>query len=156
MLLWRVDYDSEPAYCKIFGHHVGYILPIHTQSTQTFSPLVTKFLLFRLISSRNGVFSYNSDVVPKTHCDRCCELFLKVFLLTLAWLIWRHMDQHCNGAAADGSFFQMLPRHTTCWSILLSRWKSVKSRSPPPHSPLVPSNVTLSTMLQSLGFCHTE
>ena len=56
MLLWRVDYDSEPAYCKIFGHHVGYILPIHKQRTQTFSPLVTKFLLFRLISSRNGVF----------------------------------------------------------------------------------------------------
>ena len=132
MLLRRVDYDSEPAYCKIFGHHVGYILPIHKQRTQTFSPLVTKFLLFRLISSRNGVFSYNMDVVPKTHFDRCCELFLKVFLLTPAWLIWRHMDQHCNGAAADGSFFKCALVTQLVDRSCFSRWKSVKSSSPPP------------------------
>ena len=156
MLLWRVDYDSEPAYCKIFGHHVGYILPIHTQSTQTFSPLVTKFLLFRLISSRNGVFSYNRDVVPKNHWDLCCGLFWRYFY-------WRWRDWF--GDTWTNIVMELLlmdlfsnaSRHTTCWSILLFPVKKCQKQVPlPPHSPLVPSNVTLSTRLQPLRLCHTE
>ena len=61
--------------------------------------------------------------------------FLKVFLLTLAWLIWRHMDQHCNGAAADGSFFKCALVTQLVDRSCFSRWKSVKSRSPSPPTP---------------------
>ena len=81
--------------------------------------------------------------------------FLKVFRLTLAWLIWRHMDQHCNGAAADGSFFKCFSSHNLLIDPAFPGEK-VSKAGPPPHSPLVPSNGPLSTMLQPLGFCHTE
>ena len=86
MLLWRVDYDSEPAYYRIFGHHVGFISCQSThRALKRLVPWLLNFYFLGLFPPETAFFSYNRDVVPKTHCDGCCELFWRYFY-------WRWRD----------------------------------------------------------------